>query len=81
MTIKQYLDKYFEDHVEYNQELDVYSEKDFYDCWDQIQEWMDKGVQWCFDLEDRPTFTEARNKYIDTAVNNYIKNIVKPIYL
>lgn len=81
MTIKQFINKYFEDNVEFDEDTGLFYEQDFWRTWDKLEEDMDKGIQWCFEwYEEQPTLTKAREEFIKKAVKNYIDKNLLPVY-
>lgn len=82
MTIKQFLDKYFEDSVPYDDERGVYIDQSFWDAWDKIEQDIDRGgIQWALEWYDDAYLTEDREKYICKAIYKYIQTKIKPIYI
>ena len=82
MTIKQYLDKYFEDYVELNKDTLVYSEQSFWDAWDKLEQDIDLGgLQWALEWRlDEAPLSAQREQFILNSIEKYIKNTLKPIY-
>ena len=82
MTIKQFLDKYFEDYVEYNQDKFIYVEQGFWNSWDKLEQDIDLGgIQWALEWYlDAPALSNARETFIKNAISKYIKNNLKPVY-
>lgn len=83
MTIKEYIKKYFEDHVQWNDKYNMWDDRDFWQAWDELDIDAEKGgVQWCYEwYQDEPPLTQAREKFILSAIDNYIKRNIKPIYV
>ena len=81
--IKDFINRWFENQVRYDEVLEVYNDQDFWNAWDKLDKDMDTGgVQWCFEwYMDSPSLTDAREKYVKSAVDNYIRTKVKPIYV
>ena len=81
--IKDFINRWFENQVRYDEVLEVYNDQDFWNAWDKLDKDMDTGgVQWCFEwYMDSPSLTETREKYIKSAVYNYIRNKIKPMYV
>lgn len=82
MTIKQYLDKYFEDYVELNGDTLVYSEQSFWDAWDKLEQDIALGgIQWALEWRlDEAPLSAQRKQFILNGIEKYIKNTLKPIY-
>ena len=81
--IKDFINKWFEDRVAYDEEQEVYNNKDFWTAWDELEKDIDLGgIQWCFEwYMESPSLTETREKYIKSAIYNYIKFKIKPMYV
>ena len=83
MTIKEYIKRHFENYVEWNAKYDMWDDESFYRVWDRLEKDIDLGgIQWALEwYMDEPTLTPARSKYISTAIDNYIKKNIRPIYV
>lgn len=80
MTIKQYIRKYFEEKVDFDEDTGLFFEQDFWRAWDELRLNMDMGIQWCFEwYYDQPPLTKEREAFIKKAVDNYINNNLKNI--
>lgn len=82
MTLKQWIDLYFEEHVIYDDEKMLFYEQDFWDAWDKLCLDIDlNGVQWaCEWHEDAPEITPQRKEYIVNAIEKYVMRNLKPGY-
>ena len=87
MTIKQYLDKYFEDYVsgDYTNSSNpvyVYNEQSFWDAWNKLEQDIDLGgLQWALEWRlDEPALSAQRKQFVLNSIEKYIKNNLKPIY-
>ena len=81
--LKEFINKWFDDKVRYAEDLGVYYDQDFWNAWDELEKDIDLGgIQWCFEwYMESPSLTDAREKYIKSAVDNYIRTKVKPMYI
>lgn len=82
MTIKQFIDKYFEYHVGFDDDVMLFVEEDFWQAWEKLRTDMENhGPQWAFEwYEDEPELSATRVKLIEKAVDNYITNKHMPRY-
>lgn len=81
MTIKQYIDKYFDEHVSFDDYSEAYKAEDFWEYWDKLESKLKSGAQLCFDWYiESPAISEKREKFIKEAVNRYIENNLKKAY-
>lgn len=81
MPIKEYINKYFEENVEFDYDTETYNATDFWNAWDDISNGMDNGVQWYFEwYYDQPAISTKREEFIKEAVENYIRNNLKSKY-
>lgn len=80
MTIKEFINQFFAEKVEYNEDSGLFYETDFWYAWDKLDNELDEGgAQWCFEwYEESPQISKARENFIKNAVTNYIK---KYLYL
>ena len=81
MTIKQYINKFFEDNVEFDEDHCLSIERDFWRACDKLEEDMGNGIQWCFEwYYDQPSLTKEREEFVKKSVKNYITKTLLPIY-
>ena len=81
MTLKQIINKWFEDKVIRDDEYSLYHEQDFWGAWDEFDDLADSmGVQWFEWYDDQPTISDLREKFVKQAIDNYIKKALMPIY-
>lgn len=82
-TLKQYINDWFEDKVSYDDVHNIYNDRDFWSAWDKLQADIDLGgIQWCFEWHmEEPPLTEERSKFINEAIDNYIKKNIQPKYV
>lgn len=78
MTLKQKIEKMFNETL-YHDEKELYSSHDFYNLWSRISDGIDTGgVQWYFEwYDEEPELSKTRASFINTAIDNFIKNKVK----
>lgn len=75
MTIKEFINHFFEDKVGYDEDRWLFYEQDFWYAWDKLDNELDEGgAQWCFEwYEESPQISKVRENFIKNAVDNYIK--------
>ena len=82
-SIKQQINDWFEDRVDYDADKFLYNDEDFWQAWQELETDIDNGgIQWCFEWHmDMPELTEKRSEFIKKAINNYIFKHLRDKYV